>query len=230
MYPNNGETPLDVGCLDGYEAVIDLIYNPCKTELMLCAEELGIPVFGGLPMLVAQAKKAAELFTGAAIDDELINRITDKINKIQRNIILIGMPGCGKTSIGKEIAEITGRPFIDTDDGIVDILREHGEAEFRKAETTALSEAAKKSGCVIATGGGIVKNPHNQRLMRQNGVIIYLDRPINELPLDGRPISLQHGVEALARERLPLYEKWCDYAVRVNGVEKTAKEIIGLLT
>jgi shikimate dehydrogenase len=223
MYPHTGETLVDIGLFPNCRVVIDLIYNPARTELLLQAEERGIQTVNGLAMLVAQAKRAAEIFSGENITNEKIEVITAKIYRLTRNIVLIGMPGCGKTSIGKALAEKTGRRFYDTDAlveqtvgrTIPDILQKDGEDAFRKLETAALESVCKESGLVIATGGGIVTQPHNRRLIRQKGVTLFLDRDITELPVSGRPLSQQKGVEALAAERLPLYREWADYIFAV---------------
>jgi shikimate dehydrogenase len=240
MYPNNGGAPVSLKNFNQCAAVIDIIYNPARTKLLLDAEELGIPCANGLPMLVAQAKRACELFLGNSVEDAKIERITELIARQTMNIVLIGMPGSGKSSVGAALAASTDREFFDTDllvagkagKSIPDIFSGDGEPAFRRMETEALEEVSKKSGCVIATGGGIVKNPYHLRLMRQNGVVVYLDRNINELPLSGRPLSQQQGVEALARERIPLYETWGQLKIPAqSGVEDTAqyiKELIGL--
>jgi len=230
MYPETGISPLsDLGIFRQCRAVIDLIYNPARTELLLQAEERGIPAFNGLAMLVAQAKKASEIFTGTLIPDNVIESIVNKIKQQTYNIVLIGMPGCGKSSIGKALAEKMGRTFADTDEWIAkaagknipDIITEDGEDRFRILETQALASLCKQSGIVIATGGGVVTQPGNRRIIRQNGIMVFLDRDIDQLAVSGRPLSQRHGVEALARERLPLYSKWSDFTVRVHGKTKT---------
>lgn len=239
MYPDIGVSPIELSAFPSCEAVVDIIYNPYRTKLLLDAENLAIGCVNGLPMLVAQAKSAAELFTGSKIDDDKIGVITDKIYRLTKNIVLIGMPGSGKSTIGAALAKITGRDFFDTDVIITDksgksiseIINGPGESVFRQMETEALRDVSKKSGCVIATGGGIVKTPENRRLIRQNSICIFLDRDLDALPADGRPLSLKNGIGALASERLPLYNNWCDYKVGVDGVEKTAqiiKELLGL--
>lgn len=236
MYPNNGASPLgDLSMFKKCRAVIDLIYNPAKTELLMQAEDLKIPYANGLAMLVAQAKKSAEHFLNTAIDDTKTEEIISKIIHKTRNIILIGMPGCGKTSIGKALADKTRREFADTDTlveknakkTIPAIFSEDGEEAFRNAETDALKELCKQSGLVIATGGGIVTRPENQRIIRQNGIIVYLDRDVSQLPTAGRPLSEREGVNALAAVRLPLYEEWSDFKIKVGGIEETAEEISG---
>ena len=237
MYPNNGLSPVDLRMFKHCRAVVDLIYNPARTELLLQAEEMGIANQNGLSMLVAQAKKAAELFTGTEIADSKIEEITAKIDNKTRNIVLIGMPGCGKTSTGKALSEITGREFVDSDDYIVhtagkpipDIFARDGEDAFRKIETDVLKELCKRSGLIIATGGGVVTRPENKNIIRQNSVVVFLNRDIAELPVSGRPVSMRDGIEALAAVRLPLYEEWSEFKFTVNGVNKTAEDIYRLI-
>ena len=236
MYPDNEHSPIaDLGIFQNCRTVIDLVYNPARTELLLQAEELGISGEGGLAMLAAQAKKAGEHFTRKSIPDEKIEEVIIKIARATQNIVLIGMPGCGKTSIGMALAQKMGREFADTDEEIVktagkpipDIFAQDGEDKFRKMENDVLSALCKRSGLVIATGGGIVKQPRNRRVIRQNGVIVFLDRNIAELPVSGRPLSAQEGVIALAAARLPLYVQWAEYTVPVCGIEQTAEDIYG---
>ena len=240
MYPDNGDTPVNLAAFNSCEAVLDVIYNPAKTELMLQAEDRGIPYAGGLYMLVAQAKRAAELFAGGSICDDVIETIAGVIERQTKNIVLIGMPGCGKSSVGRRLARLTGREFFDTDDLIVlkagksieSIFKNDGEDVFRAIESEVLEEVAKKSGCVIATGGGIVKREVNRRFLRQNSVTVFIDRTVEDLPSDGRPLSLAHGVKALYDERMPLYTQWSDYKVSSgNGVYETViavKEALSL--
>jgi len=237
MYPNNGVSPLeDFGVFKNCKAVIDLIYNPPRTKLLFQAEERGIFGTDGLAMLVAQAKSSAERFTRTAIPDEKIESIASKIARLTKNIILIGMPGCGKSSVGAALAEKTGRRFADADEwvankagkSIPDIFAADGEDAFRKIETGALEELCKQSGLVIATGGGIVKPRENKNIIRQNGIIIFLDRDISELPVSGRPLSEKSGVEKLAAERIKFYSEWSDYKIKVRGVEQTAADIYNI--
>ena len=234
MYPNNGVSPLNnLSIFKNCRAVIDLIYNPARTELLLQTEELGIMAIDGLAMLVAQAKKSAELFMCEDISDNQIEIITEKISRLTKNIVLIGMPGCGKTSIGAELAKIMGREFADTDDLIEQtagksiplIFAEDGEENFRILETDVLRNLCKKSGLVIATGGGVVKKPDNRQIMRQNSSIIFLERDITQLAVANRPLSEQYGINTLAAERLPLYKEWGEYTVSVCGIEQTAAKI-----
>ena len=234
MYPNNGFSPIrELEIFHNCRGVIDLIYNPIRTELLLQADKRGMIGVGGLAMLVAQAKRAAELFTGEPIPDRRIEAITSKIARLTQNIVLIGMPGCGKTSIGAALAIRMGREFADTDElieksagkNIPAIFSEDGEERFRKWEAKILQDLCKKSGLIIATGGGVVKQPENQRIIKQNGIIVFLERDLDQLSLAGRPLSERDGVKALAAERLPIYKEWSEHTVTVRGIEETAEDI-----
>lgn len=233
MYPKNGAAALDIRRFPRCEAVLDVVYNPARTRLMLDAEACGIPAFGGLLMLVEQARRAAEIFTGNQIDAAVTGRLTAKLARETQNIALIGMPGCGKTTVGRALADLLGRPFYDADEQIEaragrkipDIFAQDGEAAFRKLETEVLAELSRQSGAVIATGGGVVTREENRDLLRQNSTIVWLQRDLHSLPLAGRPVSQSRPLNELAAERMPLYRAWCDAAVEVCGPEETAKAI-----
>jgi shikimate dehydrogenase len=234
MYPNNGISPIpDIKIFSECKGVIDLIYNPARTELIQQAQDSGISVFNGLKMLVAQAKKAAEYFTDAVIADDEIERIVSKIARQSLNIVLIGMPGCGKTSVGTALAKRMGREFIDTDELITQaagkpipaIFADDGEEKFRALETSVLQTACKQSGKVIATGGGVVTRNENRHIIRQNGIVVFREREISLLPVKDRPVSQRDGIEALAAVRLPLYRSWSDYTAQGNNIEQTAADI-----
>lgn len=221
MYPNNGAAAADLRVLPGLEAVLDLVYNPAKTALLLQAQELGLRCENGLGMLAAQAKRAAELFTGTAIDNEKIGEITRALARQMQNIILIGMPGCGKSSVGRALAARLGRELFDSDElvertagmSIPEIFEKEGEDGFRRRETEALSELTRRSGCVIAAGGGAVMRPENLPLIRQNGTAVWIRRDLDRLPSAGRPLSQAHGAHELYARRRPLYERFADLSV-----------------
>ena len=233
MYPKNGAAALDIRRFPRCEAVLDVVYNPARTRLMLDAEACGIPAFGGLLMLVEQARRAAEIFTGNQIDAAVTGHLTVKLARETQNIALIGMPGCGKTTVGRALADLLGRPFYDADEQIEaragrkipDIFAQDGEAAFRKLETEVLAELSRQSGAVIATGGGVVTREENRDLLRQNSTIVWLQRDLHSLPLAGRPVSQSRPLNELAAERMPLYRAWSDAAVEVCGPEETAKAI-----
>lgn len=233
MYPHGGECPAELSVFANPRCVVDLIYNPARTELLARAEEMGVPCRNGLAMLAAQAKKSAELFIGAPLGDNVIESLVSFVAKTTGNIVLIGMPGCGKTSVGAQLAKLSGRLFADTDEliakrarrPVADILAQDGEGAFRDMEASALQSVCGESGLIIATGGGAVTREGNRRVMRQNAVVVYIDTPTDKLAAEGRPLSAQRGVEALARERLPLYRQWSDITVAFTGARETAKEI-----
>ena len=225
MYPDNGISPVDFTLFPQLEGVLDLIYNPARTQLLLDAEKLGIPSNNGLWMLVAQAKEAAEWFTGHAMEENLIPQIHHTLSSRMENIVLIGMPGCGKTSIGQALAEKLGKPFADSDalvekmaqKTIPRIFAEDGEAIFRQWETKALAELGKQSGMVIATGGGAVTQSVNYRLLRQNSRIFWVQRALEQLPIQGRPLSQSKSLDMLWQERANLYGKFADHIIENNG-------------
>ena len=235
MYPDTGLSPVDLTVFPGCAAVFDVVYNPANTELLLRAEELGIPGFNGLAMLAAQAKRAAELFTGRSIPDSDIERITSRIARDTKNIALVGMPGCGKSHVGRLLAESLSRDFIDLDVEIekhtgtspADIITTRGEAAFRQIETQVLSEFSRGSGAVISTGGGVVTVPENLRLLRQNSTVIYLSREIKDLARKGRPLSGDDDVmRAMYEKRLPMYLSFRDFEVKNSGSVQDAVERI----
>jgi shikimate dehydrogenase len=233
MYPNNGVSPVMLEEFPVLEGVLDLIYNPAQTKFMLDAKARGLVAVGGLSMLVAQAKAASDLFLHFERSDDLIGQITEQLNKEMRSIILIGMPGCGKTTTGQILAQRLGRKFFDCDElftsvynkSPAQVIETEGEQVFRKMETEILSQVSKESGAVIATGGGVVTRPENLPLLRQNSTVVFLRRALEELSVSGRPLSQEKGVSALAAARLPLYEAWSDYTVSCAGPLKTAQTI-----
>ena len=226
MYPNVGVCNLDVAAMPGLEAVVDVVYNPDKTELILRAEEAGVPVaVGGLEMLVAQAVYAAEYFLDRKFEDAPaeIRRITAALRRDTLNIALIGMPSSGKTTLGKLLAKQLGRTFVDLDDAIVkadgrsipDIFAAEGEEGFRQKETAVIAQFAKEGRQLISCGGGAVKKPENVRLLRQNGVVLFLDRPLDALTVGGgRPLSSSaDALRTMYAERRPLYLAAADAVV-----------------
>ena len=227
MYPKNGESPIDLSAFEKCEGVLDVIYNPFHTALLQQAEERGIPSENGLWMLVAQAKFAAEHFTGKTIPDEKIAAVYGKMRAEMSNLILTGMPGCGKSTIGRALAEKMGRQFVDMDGIIVEIagksipeiFADDGEEAFRAIETEAARQCGKEKSLVIATGGGAVTREETMKALSQNGEILFIDRPLELLATDGRPLS-QGGLEKLRsmhEKRLPLYEKYAARRVDNSG-------------
>ena len=221
MYPKNGASPVELAKFPNCRGVFDVVYNPARTALLIQAEKLGIARAGGLSMLVAQARRASELFTGKAIADSEISRIERKLSRQMQNIVLVGMPGCGKSVVGAALAEKLGRALLDSDAlveetagiSIPELFRTQGEAAFRALETQALRELGKRSGAVIATGGGSVLREENYDLLHQNGVIVWLRREISDLPIDGRPVSQRIAPSELYRIREPRYRRFADCIV-----------------
>ena len=234
MYPHNGESLVDLDRLPKLEYIFDLIYNPAKTRLLLDGERRGIPGAGGLAMLAAQAKAAAELFWERALPEELTDRVTRQLEWDTQNLILVGMPGCGKSSLGRMLAKKLDRPFVDLDENVAaragmsipELFQKQGEEIFRRLEHEALCEATALPGQVIATGGGVVTRPENMDPLRQNGRVIYLCRPVEELPRTGRPLSAAGDLNEMLTVRGPLYDKASDLTVDNVGIEETAEEII----
>ena len=235
MYPNTDAFPIDLTRFPKLEGVLDVIYNPARTSLLMQAESLGIPTGNGLLMLVAQAKEASEWFSGQTLDDALIPAIHRQLRQQMENIILIGMPGCGKSTIGAEVAKRVGKRFVDADAALVEsagrsipeIFATDGEEGFRKLETAVLGELGKQSGLVIATGGGCVTRQENYSLLHQNGMVFWLCRNLSSLPTEGRPLSKANKLDEMYRIRKPLYEAFADQIIENDGsIETAAAEIL----
>lgn len=238
MYPNNGKAAVDLTQFPKLSGVLDVVYNPARTALLLQAERLCIPCAGGLYMLVSQAKRSCELFTGKSIPDSEIDRIERVLSHQMQNIVIIGMPGSGKTAVSTMLAERLGRKIFDTDTivsekagmTIPEIFAAQGEAGFRKLETEATAEVGKLSGNIISTGGGVVTVADNYELLHQNGVIVWIERDTNKLARDGRPISLSSDLNELYAARLPLYERFADIKADNNGdINDTVNAIMEMI-
>lgn len=228
MYPNCPATPLaldELSQLTSLVGVLDVIYNPLRTQLVLDARSLGLPAECGLAMLVAQALRSSELWQGIPLDDALVEEIERDLKHQMRNVALIGMPGAGKTSTGKRLAHLMGRPFVDIDDactleaGITpgEMIKTKGEEAFRKVESTVVARYGSSSGIVIACGGGVVTRERNRLPLLQNSLVVMLDRPLEELSTEGRPLSGARGVYALAAERMDAYHSWADIIHTCTG-------------
>ncbi len=235
MYPDNMNTLIDVSRFPNLSGVLDVVYNPLKTRLIMEAKKVGIKTASGLGMLVAQAKKAHEIFFDTVVDNDVCAEIEKSIRLQMSNIVLIGMAGCGKSTIGAKLAHMLKKDFFDTDEMIIhaenksipEIFEIEGEKHFRTCENIAVNLAGKNTNSVIATGGGVVTRWENYMPLKQNGIIVFINRDVSNLPTDGRPLSQLHGVKKLYEERLPLYRQFADIEVDGNDtVEEVAKSIV----
>ena len=221
MYPKCPAAPCSLSALPALKGLVDIVYNPARTALMMETEQRGIAVAGGLLMLVAQAAQAVGRYTGDLPDMARILDVTERLSATEQNIALIGMPGSGKTRVGEHLAKLLGREHIDIDRALEEkldcscasFIESRGEAAFREQETAVLGEIAARSGLVISCGGGVVTRPENYQLLHQNSRIVMLNRPLGELSKKGRPITARDGIDTLAEQRMPLYRKWADLII-----------------
>ncbi len=236
MFPKNGERAVDLSRFPRLQGVVDVVYNPLRTAFLLQAEALGVPAAGGLPMLVAQARRASELFTGERIPEERMEAVLREVAADVTNVVLIGMPGSGKSTVGAALARRLERPFVDADEEIVrragrsipEIFAEDGEERFRTLETEVLSDLGKRSGIVLATGGGAVLFERNLPLLRQNGRIYRITRDVSRLATCGRPLSSSpERLREMERERAPFYERAADVTVSNDG--STAETVAAIM-
>ena len=237
MYPHVGVSPIDISLFPKLEGVLDIVYNPSKTQLLLDAEARGLKAENGLWMLVAQAKESAEWFLNSKISNDRITTIHDILRGQMENLVLVGMPGCGKSTIGNHLAQRLHKRFVDADAEIVnlagmeipEIFATGGEEAFRSIETQVLGKLGKESGLVIATGGGCVTRSENYPLLHQNGRIIWIKRDLHSLPIDGRPLSQKNRMEDMYELRKPMYEQFSDYSVVNNGtIDQTVEQILSM--
>lgn len=227
MFPEVDGIPADLDKFSSLGYVIDIVANPVRTRLVLEAQGRGITALGGLEMLIAQGWAADELFTRRSLDPDLVGACMKKISGDMMNVVLIGMPSSGKTTLGSRMAEILDRPYIDTDDEIIertgmpiaDYFREYGEESFRDLETEICRQHIKAAGAIISTGGGVIKRPENMRYLSHNGRIVWIDRGLGSLTAtDSRPLS--SNISDLCRlyeERKDLYDKYSDIRITNNG-------------
>lgn len=244
MYPKTGISPADIKRLPNLMGVADVIYNPERTALIADARERGIPAVSGLSMLVAQAREAAELFAGREIPAEMVNRVCARIHADTLNLVLVGMPGCGKSTMGRRLAVAMGREFVDCDEeierragmSIPEIFAKHGEKYFRDLESQVVSDVCKGARLVIATGGGAVIRPENRRAMGQNGRACFIRRDVAALPRSGRPLSSsEDAVARLWEERRAIYAQAADFTVNndrpvdevANNIREAFYEAVG---
>lgn len=233
MYPNNDNCLIDLDDYPKLEGVLDAIYNPINTKLIVAAKEKGLKADGGLYMLVAQAVKAIEYFKDIKLDEGILDRVYTKLLKEKQNIVLIGMPGCGKTTISKGLN--SNKKRIDSDEEIVkkenrsipEIFKSEGEDGFREIETKIIKEISKEGGQIIATGGGVILRKENMQALKQNGIIYYLKTPLEKLEVgNGRPLtSNREALEKKFEERKDLYELYADVIIDNEYLSEAKKEI-----
>ena len=238
MYPGTGAAPVELSRFPALEGVLDVIYNPARTQLLLDCERLGIPGWNGLWMLVAQAVQSSRWFRDRALSEDLVADIHRTLRDRMENIALIGMAGCGKSTVGQRLAQELGREFVDADTEIEKlagkpiprIFAEDGEDHFRRLETRALEALGKRSGLVIATGGGCVTREENYPLLHQNSRILWLRRDPEKLPTAGRPLSQAIAPATLYALRKPMYKAFADAAVDNDGsIDETLAAIKNIL-
>ncbi len=237
MYPKTMDLIIDLTKFNNLKLVIDVIYNPLKTRLGILAEELHIPYACGLYMLVSQAVHAAGIFRNISVDESITENIYNKLCREKQNIVLIGMPSCGKTTIGDILSQKINKELVDIDAlienkigmTIKDFINKYGELEFRKIEKEIVLEVSKKNNQIISTGGGVIKDYDNIIALKGNGVIIFINRNIDNLtPTESRPLSSNiDALRKLYEERMPLYKKYSDIEVsNNNAIEEVIETII----
>lgn len=236
MFPKQDGRPIDISAFPKLEGVIDAIYNPLRTNLILDAQERGIPAEGGLYMLSAQAVHASAVFRDIPLDESLVDKAFKSVKNDKQSIVLIGMPSSGKTTVGKILSEKCGKQLADTDEYIVrkigmpisDFFAKHGEAEFRKIEKETVAELSATGGRIIATGGGAVLDAENVRALKQNGVLVFLDRrPENLIATDDRPLaSRRSALEKLYAERYDIYCAAAELHIDANTTPEAEADAI----
>lgn len=236
MYPKNEARLTDLTFFPRLSGVLDIVYNPLRTGIMMDAEEMQIPCAGGLSMLVAQAKAAHEYFFQTKVEDAVIDSIVNQLRCETENIIICGMPGSGKTSIANALGALTGREVIDTDAeiektaglSIPDIFKEYGEENFRERESAEIAKYGKCSGKILSLGGGAVLKERNYRPLHQNGRIYQIQRNLNLLATDGRPLSKDlDTLKEMEQVRAPYYQRFADVIIPNDAtVEDAAKQIL----
>lgn len=238
-FPNNLQSVISLADYPNCDSVIDVIYNPFKTALLLEAEKLGMKFANGLPMLVAQATAAAGYFLGTPGAFESENeRIIAAMERQMRNIVLIGMPGCGKSTIGKLLAKHMDMPLVDMDEeiekeagmSIPEIFEKEGETGFRDRESAVARRLGKERGQIIATGGGAILRSENVDALRQNALVLHIKRPVDTLPTNGRPLSKNiDTLREMEQKRMPLYEAAADITFNNSRMRGKAKLLEAVL-
>ena len=236
MFPNNGARPIDIRRFPRLCAVADVIYNPARTALLQDADALGIPRAGGLSMLVAQAARSVERFSGRALGEEAWRGALRQVAASLRGVALVGMPGCGKSTIAQAVAQELGRACVDLDaeiereagKSIPEIFAQDGEEAFRAAETRAARQFSQEN-AVLATGGGCVLRAENAQALRANSLVVWLKRAIDQLPREGRPLSVGNLYE-MEQKRAPYYLAASDVQIENQGsVEEVAAAVVAAL-
>lgn len=241
MYPNNGKCLVNLDDFPSLEAVADMVYNPAVTEIMYQAKQRNLKAVGGLAMLVAQGRRAVEIFTGNAIEEEKCESVIKSVKNQTCNVLLVGMPGCGKTSVGREIASVLNREFVDLDSEFenqykispAQCIQNEGEAEFRKKESEIVKSVCKRSKLVISTGGGAVLLEENRKVMQSNSFVVYIKRAMDKLSKKGRPLSNgENALKNLYEKRNPLYQEVASFCIEnetslQDCVTKIVNEIKG---
>jgi len=219
MYPHTDAQPVDLALFPKLQGVLDVVYNPLRTRLLLQAQKLGIPCEGGLSMLIHQAVRACEIFTGEKLDNKRVQAAEKALRKSVTNLVLVGMPGCGKSTIGAMLAKKLDMPLVDLDEeiekaagmSIPDIFALEGEAGFRRRESEQLLQFGSKGGCVLVTGGGAIKQEENRLGLKMNGFVVHITRNLDLLPMDGRPLSQsRERLHSMWEERRALYADCAD--------------------
>lgn len=240
MFPNINDQVVELKKLSNVKAVYDVVYNPLTTSLIEEAKSLGLKCGNGLNMLIWQGIKAYELYTDSIVEDKVAQNILNEIYNEKKNLVLIGMPGSGKSTYGKLIAQELNKEFYDTDKVFEEtfgstpkqVILEKGEPAFRDMESEIVATLSSKLGVVIATGGGAVLLENNRKLLKANGTVLFIDRDISLLPTDGRPLSKEYGVQKLYEEREPIYRETADITIKTDGttiIKEAVKDIIELL-
>ena len=226
MYPNNGDSIINLDDFKNLEGVIDVIYNPLKTKLVFEAKKRGLKAVGGLYMLVFQAKEAFEIFTGEKFSNDKTDEVYNSLIRSMENTVFIGMPGSGKSTAGKLVSEFYKKELLDIDEMIVkkagmsipEIFEKSGEDYFRSLETECAKEAGRLTGKVISCGGGIIKRAENLYNLAQNGKIYWIKRDLKNLATDGRPLSSDYeALIKMEKERTPKYQAFADMIIENNG-------------
>lgn len=240
MYPETGKAAVYPGTFPKLQWVFDVIYNPLRTNLLCQARRADMETADGLTMLISQAMASAELFLHRRLDTRMVSQIAAVLRQEKQNVVLIGMPGCGKTTVGEMLACRLSRRFIDIDElittlagkSIPEIFHDEGEPAFRRFEMDVVESLRHETGCVIACGGGVVTQEENYYALAENGKLFFLNRPIQVLPTEGRPISQAVPLAILQAQRLPLYRSWCDAEITVGSLSamEVADKILSELT